>query len=182
MWLKLFMQLMQYQCIFPLLLCYSYTHSTTVMLLMTKQEQSLSNFAQETRLDFQQSSTPRPHQPSSFLEPFIKLLYDSILLLGCSFKREDAKHNKALAWNQMNYFPGTDSFSLEISFLTLSHFPKDSYFSPLHHSVNIIRRKSRNHLSDTSCHIAPPLLPQRVYGAFKQMHNVNRVSKNLTEV
>lgn len=161
--------------------CYSCIHSTTAMLSVTKQEYSLSSLAKETRLDFQQSSTRRPHSPSSCLEAFIKSLYDSILLLGSSLKREDAKQNKAPAWNKMNSFPGTDLFSLEISFPTFSHSPKGSSTYPLHHSAKIIRRKSGNHLSDTGCHVAPPLPPNE-YWAFKQMHNVNGVSKNLTEV
>lgn len=104
-------------------------------------------FTEETRLDFQQSSTRRTRSPSGFLESF-KLLYDSILLLDCSLKREDAKQNKALAWNKMNNYSGRDSFSLEISFHTFSHSSKESSTCPLRHSAKIIRRKSRNLLPD----------------------------------
>lgn len=141
---------------------------------MTKQ--SLSNLAGETRLDFQQSSTRRPHSPSSCLESFIKLLYDSILLLGCFLKRDDTKQNKNPAWNKMSNFPRTQ----EISFPT-SHSPKDSSTCPRHRNAKIIMRKSRNLLANTGCHVAPPL-PPSAYWAFKQTRNVNEAFKNLLEV
>lgn len=126
------------------------------------------------------SSTPRPCFPSSFLQSF-KLLYDSVLLLDCSLKREDAKQNKALAWNKMNNYSGRDSFSLAIAFHTFSHSYKESSTCPLHHSAKIIKMKSRNLLSDIVSHVVPPL-PSSEYWAYRQIYNMHGIFKNLTEV